>query len=75
MSEDVTLEDTSEDVDEESLDIGVFVEDLKSSRNLFCVGSSAHIQEIGRFTSVQFNDVHSGHGQTSSVHHASDVTI
>lgn len=53
----------------------MFVKNLKSSRNLFDVGSSSDIQEVGGFTSVQLDDVHGGHGQSSSVDHTSDVSV
>jgi len=35
---------------------------------------AAHIEEVGGFTSVKFDDVHGAHGKTSSVNKTADVT-
>lgn len=39
------------------------------------IGSSSDIQEVGRLSTLNLDNVHSGHGQTGSIDHASDVAI
>ena len=36
-------------------------------KNLLFLDGTAHIQEIGRRSSIQLNDVHGRHGQSSTV--------
>ena len=37
--------------------------------------TAAHIQEVGRLSPVQLDDVHGGHGQPGSVDEAADVPV
>ena len=47
--------------------IWVTVEDVKSVHDLLGTGSAANIEEVGRKTSVQFDDVHGGHCQPGTI--------
>ena len=73
--DDVAAHDAAEDVDENALDIGVFKNDGKGGLDLFFVGPTADIQEICGLASVEFDDVHRGHGQTGTVDEAADVAV
>ena len=37
--------------------------------------AAANVQEVGRLTAFEFDDVHSGHRQTGTVNHTADVAF
>jgi hypothetical protein len=43
--------------------------------HLALLNVAADIEEVGRLTAVQLDDVHGGHGQPSTVHQATDVPV
>lgn len=75
---------TSENVDEDALDLGVRQQDFKCLLDSLGGGTSvsqarqrsterasdipSDVQEIGRVTAMKRKDVHGSHGQTSTVH-------
>jgi len=75
FSNDIALHDTTEDVDEDSLDLGIRGEDLESLLDLLGGSTTTDIEEVSGGTTVELNNIHGSHGETSTVHHAADVTI
>src|SRR5690606_33069717 len=71
----VAANNTSENVDEDCLDIGIFKDDLEACFHSLCVGGSAYVEEVGGLTTAEFDHVHGGHSETGAVNHATNVTI
>ena len=53
--------------------LGVVGDDFEGLLDLLGRGSAADVQEVGRVSAVQLDDVHGGHGQAGAVHQAADV--
>ena len=70
----VASKDSTEDVDEDSFDFGIGVKKFQGFCQLLAFGATADIKEIGGLTSVEFDDIHSGHGKTGAVDEAANVT-
>ena len=49
-------------------------DNLKGLFDLSSSGTATNVQEIGRASSMQLNDIHGGHSQTSTVHKAANVS-
>ena len=71
----VTLGDTTEDVDQHALDLGVSQNDPEGFGGTLGGDGTADVEEVGRLAAVQLDDVHGGHGQTGPVDQAADVAI
>ena len=71
----IALHDASKDIHEDCFHLGMLTKDLESSFDLRGGCSTANVQEVGWLASLELNDVHGCHGETSSVDHAPDVTI
>jgi hypothetical protein len=67
--------DTTEDVDEDSGDLRVVGDKTECLLNSLTGRASSTVKEVGGFTAVKLDDVHGGHGQTSTIDQASDVTV
>ena len=52
---------------------GVGVEQLKRLLDLFLVGSTAHVEEVGRVATLELDDVHGGHRQTGAVNCRAEI--
>ena len=48
-------------------------DDLEGLLDLLGRSTATHVQEVGRGATVKLDNVHSGHGQASSVHEAPDT--
>jgi hypothetical protein len=75
LSDSVAFHDTSKYIDEDGFHIFVLVEDLEAYLDLLGSGTTTHVQEVGWLASLQLDDVHGRHSQTSTVHHAPNVAI
>jgi len=53
----------------------VLAKNFEGNLHLFGGSTATHIEEVSRLAAFKLNDVHSGHGKTSSVHHAANVPI
>ena len=51
------------------------LKDLKSSLYLSSSSTTADIKEVSRATSLQTDNIHSGHGESSSIYHAANVSV
>lgn len=71
----VALHDATKDIHKDGIDFRVLTKDLKSGAHLLSASTSTNVQEVGRATTLELDDVHSGHGEACAVHHASDVAI
>lgn len=71
----VTADNTTEDVDENGRHLGVAGDQLESGLNSRGGSTTTNIKEVGRITTVELDDIHGGHGETSTVDQASNVTI
>lgn len=67
LSDGITSHDTSEDVDEDGSDLGVAGDELEGRSDSSRGGTTADVKEVGRASTVELDDVHSGHGETSTV--------
>src|SRR4029077_12128874 len=74
-SEDVAAQDAAEDVDEDGAHAWITHQDAKSVLDLLQRAAAADIQEIRGRPAGVLNDVHGGHGQTSSVDHAGHAAV
>ena len=66
---------TTKNVDENGLYCRIAQDNLESCLHLFLGGTATHIEKIRGLASKKFDNIHGGHGQPCSVHHASDVAI
>lgn len=55
--------------------MGIRGNDLEGLSDLLGIGTSSHIEEVGWVSSVDLDDIHGGHGQTSSVHEAANGSV
>lgn len=70
----VASEDSTEDVHKDSFDLGVVVEELEGLGQCITLCTTTDIKEVSRLTTVELDDIHGGHGETSAVDEAADVT-
>ena len=75
FGDDVAFHDAAENVDQDSLHIGIADDDLEGGGDFFLGGAAAHIQEVGGLAAVKLDDVHGGHGQARAIHHAADLAV
>lgn len=71
----LAAQDSSEDIDEDTLDIRVLREDLESNFTLVDRGTTTDIKEVGGFFSVELNSIHGSHGKSSTIDEAPNVSI
>src|SRR5690606_28668125 len=71
----VTTDNTAEDIDQDGLYIRVFQDDVEPGFDRLCIGGAAHIKEVGRLTTCQFDNVHRRHRQARPVDHTAYVTV
>jgi len=74
-ADDIASSDTSEDIHENRLNIGVLFHDLQGSVDLSVIGLATNIQEVSGHTVLRLDEIHGCHCQTSTVNHASDVSV
>ncbi|PQE24070.1 hypothetical protein CJF31_00002271 [Rutstroemia sp. NJR-2017a BVV2] len=66
LSNSVTSDNTTEDVDEDSSDLGVGSDEGESLLDSLWSSSTSNIEEVGGLAAVKLDDVHGGHGETGS---------
>lgn len=71
----VTSDNTTENVDEDSSDTGLGSDELEGLLDGVGSGSSTTVEEVGGLTSVQLDDIHGGHSETSSVDKTANVSV
>ena len=71
----VALHDAAEDVDEDALHVWVAENDAERFRDGFFARTAANVEEVRRFATVEFDDVHRCHREACAVHEAADVAI
>lgn len=71
----VAADDATEDVDEDSSDLGVRGDEVEGLADSLRCGTATNIEEVGGRTTVQLDDVHGGHGKTGTVDKAANITI
>src|SRR5207249_3222682 len=71
----VALHDAAKDVDQHGLNPGIGEQDAERFRHLVLVSAAADVKKVGRFASVELDDVHRAHGQPGAVDQAADIAI
>src|SRR6185369_2280125 len=71
----VATHDTAEDVDQNCLHIFIREQDSKRSFNSFLRRAATNVEEVRRFATCKFDDVHRCHRETGAVNHARDVAV
>ena len=71
----VAADDAAEDVDQDGLHRRVAEDDAEGLLNPLGIGRTANVQEVGRLTTAELDDVHGGHGQAGTIHHAADIAV
>ncbi|KAI6768740.1 hypothetical protein HG531_010929 [Fusarium graminearum] len=71
----ITSNDTTKDVDKDGSDLGVAGDELESLLDGGRGGTTTNVEEVGGLATVQLDDVHGGHGKTSTVDEAADITV
>lgn len=74
FSELISEEDTSKNVNKDSFDLGVVMNKHHGLLEGLSLCGTTDIQEIGRLSSVEFDDIHSRHGESSTIDEASNVS-
>jgi len=69
----VASQDTTKDVDEDGLHLGVVLQNLQRLDQSGALSAAADVQEVGGLLPVLVDDVHGGHGKASTVYKAADV--
>lgn len=74
FSELISEEDTSKNVNKDSFDLGVVMNKHHGLLEGFSLCGTTDVQEIGRLSSVEFDDIHCRHGESSTIDEASNVS-
>ena len=75
LGDHVTAHDATKDVHQNALHVGVRGDDLEGFGHFLFGGAAANVEEVCRFRTIQFDDVHRRHGQTRTVHHTADFAV
>lgn len=75
LGDSVAADDTTEDVNEDGSDLGVAGDELESGADGSRSGTTTDIQEVSGASSVQLDDVHGGHGETSTVDYITSALL
>ena len=67
LSDGVTADNTTEDVDKDSRHLRIAGDQLESALDSSRGSTTTNIKEVGGATTVQLDNVHGGHGETSTV--------
>src|SRR5207253_6484716 len=74
-SQRVAAQNTSKNIDQHGLHIGVREQDTEGVLDLFRAGPSADVEEVRRTAACVLDDVHRAHGKPGAVHHASNIAV
>ena len=75
LCDSITPHDTAKDIDKDRRNLGIRRDKLKGTLDSFRCGTSTNVEEVGWCTTVQFDDIHSGHSKTGTIDKAADITI
>lgn len=75
LSNGVASDNATEDVDKDSGDFGVAGDQLEGTLDGFGSCTTTDIEKVCWGTTVQLDDVHGSHGQTSTIYETANVTI
>ena len=75
VGDSVTADDTAEDVDEDGGNLGVAGDELEGLPNGRGGSTTTDVKEVGGSATVELDDVHGGHGKTSTVDEAANVAV
>lgn len=67
LSDGIAADDTTEDVNEDGSDLGITGDKLEGGADGSRSGTTTDVQEVSRVASVQLDDIHGGHGETSTI--------
>jgi hypothetical protein len=71
----VAPHDAAEDIHEHGFHVGCAQKDTKPFEDLVFIGATAHVQKVGRFSAMVFDQVHRAHRQARAVDEAGDVAV
>ena len=71
----VAAHDAAENIHQDRAHVVVRQDQLEGLGDFFRGCAAADVEEIGRFTAVQLDQVHGRHGQSGAVDHAGDVAV
>jgi hypothetical protein len=71
----VAAHDAAEDVHQDGLHCGVLQDDAEGFLHAGGVGRTTDVEEVGGFATAELDDVHGGHGEAGTVHHAAHVAV
>src|SRR6202041_2503110 len=75
LGNDIALHDATEDVDQDTLHVGIGGDDLEGGRDLFLAGAAADIEEVRRRHAVELDDVHRRHCKAGAIDHAANRAV
>ena len=75
LCDNVASHDAAEYVDHDGVYFGIAGDDLESLLHLVSRGPASNIEKVGWAAPVEFDDVHGGHSQAGTVHHAADISV
>ena len=75
MSNTVTTNDTTKNVNKNSFYVRIFKDNTESSFNTFSISSTTYVKEVSRLKTCIFNKVHSCHCKTCTVYHTTNSTV
>src|SRR5919106_1955064 len=71
----IAADDATEDIHQDRLHTRVRHQELKSLRDPLGGGATAYVKKVGRSSPVELNDIHSSHGKSCAVDHATDIAV
>lgn len=71
----VAADDATENVDKDGSDLGVASDEFESLTDGLGSGTPTDVEEVGGLAAVQLDNVHGGHGKTSTVDEAANVAV
>lgn len=71
----ITPYDTTKDIDEDGSYLRIARDEVEGGLDRFRSCTATHVEKVGRCSAIQFDDVHSSHGETGTVNQAADVSI
>ena len=67
--------DAAENIEEDRFDVGIAGDDLERGNHFLGIRAAADVEEVGRISPVELDQIHRGHGESRAVHHAADIAI
>ena len=70
LGDGITPDDTTEDVNEDGGDLRVTSDKLECRLDSRGSSTATNVKEVGRAAAIEFDDIHSSHGKTSTIDYA-----